>query len=489
MTTMTRAEYEAKYGAPPAVSASPVRMTRAEYQAKYGNPAIPAPTIVNGHIEGTGRDILDSAQSFADALGFKKTTETIGKSINKATLPASRSRFIDAPSAKDVAGAALNVGSLLIPTAAVERVAGGLLFRVAPRVAAAGAKVAAGVTVGAGLDAAQNLENDRPLLQPGLGTALGAAGPLAGAAARAAVTIAKGQAPKIINSLIKPLSKGFSYGKDPGRAVSELGITGNSFEDLEKNIALARTRVGQDLEKAGAQLPPQATTNLSDALSPFDDAIKHAVNTNDQALYGRLLSARDAVTHIFTAESGKIEKAGTRLLDGLTYSQGIHVKRILGDLTKWTGQKTEDESVNGALVRSYGLIKDKLNELAEKYSPTAAAQLRKLNEQYADLTSAEVATKYRDVLQKRQNLVNLPGKIGLTGALVMAPFTGGISTITAAVASVGIDKALSSPAFKTRLAAWLAKAPAAEKQKLVDAVPELSRFRSPGDLIMGRFNK
>jgi hypothetical protein len=100
-----------------------------------------------------------------------------------------------------------------------------------------------------------------------------------------------------------------------------------------------------------------------------------------------------------------------------------------------------------------------------------------------------VATKYRDVLQKRQNLVNLPGKIGLTGALVMAPFTGGISTIIAAVASVGIDKALSSPAFKTRLAAWLAKAPAAEKQKLFDAVPQLSRFRSPGDLIMGRFNK
>jgi hypothetical protein len=41
---MTRAEYEAKYGAPPAATSSPVRMTRAEYEEKYGAaPATPAP--------------------------------------------------------------------------------------------------------------------------------------------------------------------------------------------------------------------------------------------------------------------------------------------------------------------------------------------------------------------------------------------------------------------------------------------------------------
>jgi hypothetical protein len=40
------------------------------------------------------------------------------------------------------------------------------------------------------------------------------------------------------------------------------------------------------------------------------------------------------------------------MLDSLTYEQGVNLKREIGDLTKWTGQHTEDTTVNGALTRT-----------------------------------------------------------------------------------------------------------------------------------------
>lgn len=458
------------------------------------SPAAPAPAPTNephlSPFQAALRGIDNAASGVVNTLGFAKTANTIGSAIAHATASPETKPLLPAPSLRDTAGAALNVGSLLVPIGATERVGAGLAAKVVGRrVAAVAGKIGAGLAVGATNDIGHNLEDGRAALMPGVGTALGVAGPLVAAGGKAVMGAAKSQAPNLINSLIKPLSKGFSYGKDPGRAVSELGITGNSLEDLAKNITSARASIGQSLETVAARVPIRATTNLSDAISPFDEAIKTAVTKNDQALYNRLQEARDAITHIFTTSTGKIVKSGSRLLDDLNYAQGVEVKRIIGDLAKWTGAHTEDTTVNGALTRSYGVVKDKLSKLAEEAAPELAPQLKKLNEQYADLTSAEIAAKYRDVLDKRQNLVNLPGKIGLGLSLIAAPFTGGLSTVLAGISSIGIDKALSSTAFKTRLAAWLAKAPAAEKAALIGKYPQLKTFNSPGDILLNAGSK
>lgn len=447
--------------------------------------------------------LLATARTFVDALGFGKTADTIGINMARANVTPAQRAYIPAPTGKENAAAALNVGSLLIPTAATERVAGGLLARVLPKVVPKVVsnvlpKVISGLAVGGTFDAGQNLQNGKAALTPGIGTALGIAGPLASEGVKAVgagvKALSRQAAPALINSLIKPLAKGFSYGKDPGRAVAQLGITGNSLEELTKNIASARDVIGENLQKTGAQVPGQLAITQSQILSPFDKAITKAVQHNDQVLVNRLSQTRDSLSQIFHLdEKGQVKPIGSRILSDLSYQHGVALKQMIGDMTKWTGNTTEDETVNGALTRTYGIIKDALNTLADKVSPELGAQLRKLNEQYADLTSAQIASKYRDVLEKRHNLVNLPGKIGLGLSLVAAPFTGGLSsiaTITGAIASVGIDKALSSPTFKTRLAAWLAKATPAEKAVLTKAYPQVAKtFTSPGDMVLNHLQK
>lgn len=430
-------------------------------------------------------DLGQIAGKVTSGLGYGKTVDTLGTLIARST-DKTAAKMLPAPSAGSVAGAALNVGSLLTPVGAAERLGAGVLGRVVgPTVAKYGAKVLA--TGGAGylMDAAQKLEQGKAPT-PGLNTAIGAAVPMLGAAKSGLGSLARSganyAAPAFINTLIKPLSRQFAYGKNPGRTVSELGITANSMDELAKNISVARSEVGASLQKLGDQVPLRQPIDLSHVVAPFDDAITKAVQSNDQALVNRLSEARDALTQIRTLVNGKIQPVGSRLLHGLTYAQGVELKRTIGDLTKWTGQHTEDTTVNGALTRAYGTINDALRTAAKAGDPKIAAQLEKLNAQYGDLTSAEVATKYRDILEKRHNLINLPGKIGLTASLVAAPFTGGLSTVLGAVGSIAADKALSSPAFKTRAAAALGKvAPAAAEAS--------TPFTSPGDLIGNLFRK
>jgi hypothetical protein len=371
---------------------------------------------------------------------------------------------------------------MLVPVGGIEKVGAKVLGSVLPKAAARlGAKVLAPAAAGYAYDAGQKLEAGKAPT-PGAATAIGAALPLPGAVKDAAVNagakIANYAAPRIINSLIKPLSKGFAYGKNPGRAVAEEGIVANSMDELATKIGEARRSVGARLQTAASQVPGHLTVPQQSLLAPFDNATTKAIENNDQALLNRLKQARDAITTVFdTDKEGKIIPVGSRLMNDLTYGQAVLLKQKVGDLTKWTGQRTEDETVNGALTRTYGAIKQALNEFADKQSPAKAAELRKLNEKYGDLTSAEIATKYRDVLEQRHNLINLPGKIGLGLSAVAAPFTGGMSTVLGAGASIAADKVLSSPAFKTRAASMLAK--------VGESSPKAARtFTSPGDLFL-----
>jgi hypothetical protein len=454
-----------------------------------GTPVTPASVNHTPSLQNLGTNlaaapgqIFKGAKSVVDTLGFGKTADTLGSAVANATASPRTKPLLPAPSKMDAAGAALNVGSLLFPVGAAERVGTGVAARVLPKVAArVVGKVAAGAAAGTVLDAGQHLEQGKAPL-PGLNAALGAALPLPGAAKNAIKAgvgkVGENLAPRLINSLIKPLSKQFSYGKNPGRAVAQEGIVANSMEDLATKIGEARKSVGARLQTVADQVPGQLPLHPQSLLDPFEHAITKAVENNDQTLLNRLNQAKQAITSIFgTDKEGKIVPVGSRLLDNLSYAQAVMLKRKIGDLTKWTGQRTEDETVNGALTRTYGTLKDALNTFASQAAPQQAAQLRDLNERYANLTSAEIATKYRDVLQQRQNMINLPGKIGLAASAVAAPFTGGISTVLGAAGSIAADKVLSSPGFKTRAAAALAKIP--------QAAPKAERaFQSPGDLLL-----
>ena len=75
----------------------------------------------------------------------------------------------------------------------------------------------------------------------------------------------------------------------------------------------------------------------------------------------------------------------------------------MGNLTKWTGNLSDDQIINKALKQVYGSVKEQMINGAKSLNKDIGQRLERLNEKYADLTSAEIATKYRDKIIQRQN--------------------------------------------------------------------------------------
>lgn len=382
---------------------------------------------------------------------------------------------------------ALNVGSFALPGAEAGKLAEGATMgeKLAQAGAGAGKAIAQGAGLGYGYDVAKNFQSGKTgaeAFTPGAGTAIGAAIPGAMGAADAAGIFAKEGAPKVINSLIKPLLKDFSYGKNPGRAVAEEGIVANSYEDLAAKIGQRRNEVGQQIGtiNSGFDAAGGASLNLKDTLSPIDSAMEDAAKHNNDGLLKRLASAKKSLTENLgvgfdDAGNHTIVSNGERKLEGATFGEAFTMKKDIGNMTQWTGNPSDDKAVNAALKQVYGNVRAKIEDGATQFAPEKVAELKQLNEKYADLSSAEIATKYRDKITERQNLVSMPIKVGTAAGLITAVASGG-AAIPALLAASGagiLEKALETPAFKTRLAAYLAKESPHVLEQLYQKNPEI----------------
>lgn len=269
---------------------------------------------------------------------------------------------------------------------------------------------------------------------------------------------------RVINSLVKPLLKDFSYGKDPGMEVAKSGITANSLDELTDKIRLKRQEIGDSigtvLEKSKVMF------DAKDAFTPIDNAIQEAMRaprTNAQII-NRLKALKDDIFGIADFEGQEI---ATRKLDQLSAKELFELKREVGDLTRWTGNASDDEIVNKALKQTYGAIKSKLDE--------KIPAIKGLNERYANLKSAETATEYRDKIAARQNMIGFnPRVTGAGFGVATALMTGAITpAVVIGLGAAGLEKALATPAAKTRLASWLAKTPKEELQSTFKQAPWL----------------
>jgi hypothetical protein len=367
----------------------------------------------------------------------------------------------------------------------------------------AGKEALALAPVGYGADVANKLQEGKTgvdAFTPGLGTALSVGIPGALGAKKAVSTLIRGGmeagAPGVINSLVKPLLKDFSYGKNPGRAVAEMGITANSLDDLAGKIGAARQTVGQEIgsladeftsmaKKTGKKSVPLTVSVKSNVLSSIDDAMKNAAKNNDQTVLNRLQDAKRALTENLSLKKGKtgpsIVSKGPVKLDNMTYQEALDFKRKIGDITKWTGNASDDKAVNKTLKTIYGKVKEAMDNAASKAGPEKAARLRKLNQQFADLSSAEIATKYRDKIAERQNLIGLTSHLGAgTAAIGTLLATGGAAfpAVLAGLTGAALDKAFGSTAFKTRLAAWMAKESPGVVERVLAQNPQLREMAS-----------
>ena len=418
-------------------------------------------------VGGVAQGATGVALTAEDYLGRKIVNQfgTEQMKQNVANAPSLQEQFKqqmggnEHPTAYGVGTAVGEIGSLAAPIGAAENIIG-------KGAEALGAgktltTLVKGATGGAAYTAGHALQSgEMPTVKDfAVNSALGLAFPVAGIALKG---LAENVAPKIVNSLIKPLAKDFSYGKNPGKTVADLGITGNSYEDLANNISAKLQEVGKNIGTFVSQSTGLRQLDLNSTMKSLDEAIIKANKTpqTNSSLIQRLESVKSDLQQNI---NGGIDPQS--------------FKGLVGDLTKWTGSVTDDQAVNKALKQVYGSTVGEMDKVMSKeLTPEQFAQYKNSTAQYGDLLSAKNATIYRDKLVQRQDLISFGAKnAGLITALTTAIATGGaaLPAILAGIAGVGVDKAMASPAFKTRLASLLSKLAPAEVTTLTEKIPGL----------------
>lgn len=437
------------------------------------------PKVVGDVATGFAKEGIKTVKGLTD-LGEKFASQTAGRVVNAAqgkgftptetsspleeVVGKEKTEEITTPSntAEKVGGVIENVAEFALPTSKlsmVGKVEKGVSFL--QKTLGLVKKSLTEGAVGAGQTAVKEGEFDKDALDSGL---IAAAFPVVGKGFQATkdVLVNPKNGARLINSLIKPLLKDLSYGKDPGKTIAELGITGKSLEDLAQNVSKERKNFGQAI-KAKIEGAGDVSLDLNDTLDPIDQAMIQAKKNprTNAGLIARLKDLKDDILGVVKNE--KDEDVVTRNLSDVSAIDAFQFKQDIGDVTKFTGNASDDEVVNKAMKQVYGKIKEKLNK--------AIPGLDELNERYADLTSAEIATKYRDKIEQRQDYIKFGTRIGAVGTFITSLATMNPLPVIIGLGATGAEAVLSTPRAKTALAKWLSSASREQKEKVFQAAP------------------
>lgn len=276
----------------------------------------------------------------------------------------------------------------------------------------------------------------------------GLAGSLVGGGVGGGVgQVARNISPKIaggiINSMIKPKSKAFQYGKNPGQEVARLGIKGNSLPQFGQKIQNKIVSLENKLLNIGKT--SNKKVDLQPSLEPIYATLKELKQNprSNSAIITKVQNLLDDVIGINRNAKGQIISKKT--LKGVSVKEAINTKRGIGKIAKFTG--TDDPPAYQGLVHKvYHLMKTQI----EKSAPETAS----INSSIANLIGASKAIP---------NAIAAAEKTPMAGLLsVKSALAGGLGALSGggpagALAGIGASKALQAPVTGTRLASLLGK--------------------------------
>ncbi len=476
-----------------------------DFKSKYAPPPVPEQpkegflSSIGTGLKNIGKDILGIEQNKSTGLIPSLVQSTIGSKglAGIAQLPG---RVIDVAlhpeekpniTAGQAVGTTVNAG-LTALTGGTGSVASKVGLKGATGL---GARIAENAALGGGFQAGSNLVDQKPIGENvGLSSIIGGALPIAGVGFQKVKGAIQNQAisesERVINSLIKPLSKDFAYGKNPARGILNEGITANSLEDLGHKVASQTNLVGEGIGAIGQKLDQSGVTlNLTPALSPIEKAIQEAAKSNNTTLFNSLQNVKTALLHDLTAgidEKGlpSIVKGAEKNLIGANYGDA---KTFLSDIsshTRFTGNPSDDKALNKATKQAYGVAREIMNKAADGVDPELGKQIRNLNERYADLLSAQNAINHRDIVEKRQNFLNLADRFSIPVSVASSLATGLITgdfgkaglLLAAQLGTIAGTKAMGSAYAKTRIAQFISRLAPVEREGILNSTPVLKNF-------------
>ena len=364
---------------------------------------------------------------------------------------------------------------------------------IASRAGLTGAKALAATAaenagIGVGYNTANNLIENKPLTEGDVGAGIfGAALPVAGSALSklkgAAQAGAETTAQGLINSLIKPLSKSFAYGKDPARGILAEGITANSFSDFANQVATRAQEVGRQIGTTGARVSDilQSTgksLDLRPALDPIDTAMENAAKNNNPTLLHSLNDVKIALTHdlqlqVDNTGEPSILKGTPKDLGNASYNDAVGLLSNITAHTRFTGNPSDDAALNAATRASYGVARDIMNGAADSASSELGSTIKGLNQRYGDLKSAQLAINHRDLVLKRQNILNLAQRFAIPMTVGVGIMSGNWHEAGALLLGELASKAAGTTAAKTRVAQFVNTLGRSDRTSLLNSSPIL----------------
>ncbi len=215
---------------------------------------------------------------------------------------------------------------------------------------------------------------------------------------------------RTINSTLKPLSKEFSFGKNPGKAVVDEGIVANTRAGLLSKIVGRKKEVGQSLDDtigAFSKGAKKVQVDMTDLINkPIKEAQLAAKKRGETKLFEALEDLRVGLTRDFIEKGGKLVPGKEKGL--IVTPLGLwDEKKSIGDGIRWTGQAF-DNDLNKVKFKIFSNLKNALTNVV----PTS----KKLLSRYANLVGAENSALRQIAIQERQNIVKF-GQTTLGGVV------------------------------------------------------------------------
>jgi hypothetical protein len=268
---------------------------------------------------------------------------------------------------------------------------------------------------------------------------------------------------RITNSILKPISKEFDFGKNPGQAVVDERIVAPTRGILRDKIIAKKKEIGgalADVIERASVGDDVAQIDLEPLImQPIREAMLGAKKRGESVYYNALVDLMEGLTSDFEEKGGRLvvkSVLGQEMKKPLVVSPfGAWMeKQNLGDGIRWTGQAF-DNDLNQVKFRIFSNVKGALTK--------AVPQSKELFRRYANLLGAEKSIERTVSIMERQNLASF-GQTTLGGLTAIGSLATGDSTPEALVKGAGaalLLRGAGSPVVKTVTAQALRNLPKA----------------------------
>lgn len=353
--------------------------------------------------------------------GMRASDVQLGKTEKDLANLGVENAFTPTTKAQKVGFAAEQIGEFFIPGGAARAGAVKVGAKVSPAISAA-ARAGVGATKGqraliagtklAGESAGQAAVS---LAQTGDVKEAGATGAINAVVSpaiskglpKAASYLRENVSPRIINSLVKPLSKEFEFGRNAGRGVVREGIKAATRGGLLKKITGVKKSIGKQIDQTLRAAPKGTKIDIEPALTAVRNLVRKANKEGNTELAEAIKRVEGQITNVYDPATGAILRTRNPMISPVNARK---LKTAIGNSVRWHNQAF-DNDINQARVAAYRAIRNAISK--------AVPDVAELNSRYADIFSAERSAKRIIDLSQRSNLAGLlPGLAG--GAATIA---------------------------------------------------------------------